>query len=404
MIKYIAYCRKSIDEKNKQVLSIEQQIVELKEFAKRENLEIVEFVTESKTAKIPGREKFAEVLRKIEDGKVSGILSWHPDRLARNSIDGGKIIYLLDTGKLKDLKSPNCWFDNTPQGKFMISIAFSQSKYYVDNLSENVRRGMKHKCRLGIWPLKAPLGYLNEPKLRTIEVDPEKSKVTKKAFRLFAGGYCSFAEISRFLFKHGVTTKSGKPHKVDMVKSMLTNKFYIGIMKYACEYYQGSHKLFISKRLFGKVQKQVEKIEKPRNKGHNFAFTGLARCGECGAAITAEVQTKFYPSTRGKVDYIYYHCTKKIKPCFQKGYLREEKLEQQLRRIVAKAGLHSDWKKYFEMWMNKDEIKDKENAKVELKNLNSKIQEADQKLNRLLDAYLDQVIESKIYKEKKNEL
>ena len=113
MIKYIAYCRRSTDEKDKQVLSIEAQIAELKEFAKRDHLEITEFITEAKTAKMPGREQFALVLNKIEKGEAQGIISWHPDRLARNSIDGGKVIYLLDTGKLIDLKFPSFWFENT---------------------------------------------------------------------------------------------------------------------------------------------------------------------------------------------------------------------------------------------------------------------------------------------------
>src|SRR3989338_6163512 len=116
IMKYIAYCRKSTDEK------------------------------EAQTAKIPGRKVFADLIRKIEEGSVDGIISWNPDRLARNSIDGGKIIYLVDEGKLKDLKFPTHWFDNTPQGKFMLSIAFGQSKYYVDNLSENVKRGLHFKA------------------------------------------------------------------------------------------------------------------------------------------------------------------------------------------------------------------------------------------------------------------
>ncbi|HBB43905.1 MAG TPA: hypothetical protein DCZ83_00720 [Candidatus Yonathbacteria bacterium] len=100
MIKYIAYCRKSTDEKEKQVLSIESQIAELKEFATKEKLQIVCFLTESRTAKTLGRPVFEEVIQKIEKGEANAILSWHPDRLARNSVDGGKIVYLLDTGKL----------------------------------------------------------------------------------------------------------------------------------------------------------------------------------------------------------------------------------------------------------------------------------------------------------------
>jgi len=125
-MKYIGYCRKSTDEPDRQILSIEAQVAELREFAEKENLEIIDFVLESKTAKEPGRLKFQEVLKRIESGEANGIVSWHPDRLARNSVDGGKVIYLLDTGKLLDLKFPSFWFENTPQGKFMLNIPFYQ--------------------------------------------------------------------------------------------------------------------------------------------------------------------------------------------------------------------------------------------------------------------------------------
>src|SRR3990167_6754941 len=403
MNKYIAYCRKSTDEKDKQVLSIEAQIAELKEFAKRDHLEITEFITEAKTAKMPGREQFALVLKKIEKGEAQGIISWHPDRLARNSIDGGKVIYLLDTGKLLDLKFPSFWFENTPQGKFMLSIAFGQSKYYVDNLSENVKRGNRQKLRRGEWPSKAPYGYINNPKTRAVDIDPELSKVVKKAFQLFAEGNKSFTEISNFMFKFGMKREScGKPIKVDQIKRMLSNKFYVGILKYANEYYRSEDKCFISKQLFKEVQKQVEKILRPRQKGHNFAFSGLATCGECGAAITAEQHIKKYKNGNSQT-FIYYRCTKKLKPCNQK-YISESDTEEQVKKIVRDCGLHESWEPYFEKWISEAEQKDKLTAEVEEKQIGGQIQESEIKLNRLLDGYLDQVIEPEIYKQKKNEL
>ena len=138
-MKYFLYARKSTDEPDRQILSIEAQITELKEFAERENLEIKETFVESQTAKIPGRPIFNEMIKRIKSGEAEGILAWHPDRLARNSIDGGQIIYLIDTSKILSLKFPTFWFDPTPQGKFMLNIAFGQSKYYIDNLSENVK-------------------------------------------------------------------------------------------------------------------------------------------------------------------------------------------------------------------------------------------------------------------------
>ena len=137
------YCRKSTDVEDKQVLSIEAQITELREFAKRENLQIVEVFIEKQTAKVPGRPIFNEMLEKIEIGEANGILSWHPDRLARNSVDGGRIIYLLDTGKLQSLKFPQFWFEPTPQGKFMLSIPFYQEvRNYFKGTSANPTQPM----------------------------------------------------------------------------------------------------------------------------------------------------------------------------------------------------------------------------------------------------------------------
>ena len=162
MNNFFIYVRKSTDEPNRQILSIESQVDELKEFAQKEGLKIAKTFIESQTAKEPGRPIFNEMLSEIEKREAEGILAWHPDRLARNSVDGGKIIYLVDTGKIKQLKFPTFWFENTPQGKFMLNIAFGQSKYFVDNLSENTKRGLRQKLRRGEWPGWAPIGYLNK--------------------------------------------------------------------------------------------------------------------------------------------------------------------------------------------------------------------------------------------------
>jgi len=159
--KFFIYTRKSTDTEDRQVRSISDQLAELKELAIKEQIEVIDIFVEKQTAKSPGRPVFNEMLLRIEQGEANGVLAWHPDRLARNSVDGGKIIYLLDTEKLAELKFPTFWCDPTPQGKFMLSIAFSQSKYYVDNLSENIKRGHRNKVKDGIWPQMSPLGYVN---------------------------------------------------------------------------------------------------------------------------------------------------------------------------------------------------------------------------------------------------
>jgi hypothetical protein len=123
---YFLYARKSQESEERQQLSIPAQVDELREFARKENLRLTDVLTEAKTAKDPGRPVFNEMLSRIEGGEAEGILAWHPDRLARNAVDAGKIIHFLDTGKLVSLKFPAFWFENTPQGLFMISIPLYQ--------------------------------------------------------------------------------------------------------------------------------------------------------------------------------------------------------------------------------------------------------------------------------------
>jgi DNA invertase Pin-like site-specific DNA recombinase len=129
--KFFLYARKSTDVEDKQVLSIEAQLTELREYAAREKLLLVEELVEKQSAKIPGRPIFNSMLERIEKEEASGIVSWHPDRLARNSVDGGKLIYLIDTEKIQALKFPQFWFEATPQGKFMLQIPlYSEIRNY----------------------------------------------------------------------------------------------------------------------------------------------------------------------------------------------------------------------------------------------------------------------------------
>jgi len=138
-------------------------------------------------------------------------LAWHPDRLARNSVDGGKIIYLIDINRITSLRFPQFWFEPTPQGKFMLQVAFGQSKYFSDNLVENVKRGIRQKIRRGEWLTLAPFGYVNNLKTRNIEPDKVKSRVIKRAFEEYATGTYTLKSLADFLADHGVVQKKGTP-------------------------------------------------------------------------------------------------------------------------------------------------------------------------------------------------
>ena len=337
--KYFLYALKSTEDEERQVMSIEAQLAELAEYAKRENIEIAETFIESKSAKKPGREVFNEMMGKVQESKEPiGLISWHPDRLARNSVDGDLIIYSIDTGKIVSLRFPTFWFEPTPKGLFMLQVAFGQSKYYSDNLSENVKRGIMQKLRRGEWPGLAPFGYVNNPKTRDIEPDGVKSRCVKKAFAEYAQGKHTLESLSKRLSFWGVVSKTGKPLCKASLQRILTNKAYVGIISHNNETYEGGFPAIVSLADFEAVQKILKRRAKPRKskKRHTFPFVGLLTCGECGGAITAQ-----FAYGHGGT-YRYYRCSKKLGKCSQR-YLREDLLAAQLKERLQNFALPDDW-------------------------------------------------------------
>ena len=394
-MKYIIYARKSTEEDDRQVLSIEAQLVELKEFAAKEKLEIVASFEEAKTAKEPGRTKFAEMLSFIESGKAEGIISWHPDRLARNSVDGGKVIHFVDRGLIRAMKFPTFWFEPTPQGLFMLNIAFGQSKYFVDNLRENVKRGFRQKIRNGVWPDCAPLGYLNNPKTRGIDVDTNKSPKVVKMFELYSTGEHTLKSILIWCRENNLLGNRGNNISVSSLQKILQNVFYIGLMKYKGEIHEATHEPLISKKLFEKCQEVMKnrgRIQEVRK--NEFAFLGFLKCASCGASITAEIQ-------KGNN---YYRCTKKMGVCSEKHYLREEELANQMKSYLQKVSLSSQDTDWVLGELDKDEKEARERSKGFVQNLKTDREQIEKQLEKLLDAYLNEFITSQEYTPRKEKL
>ena len=335
MNRYFIYCRKSSADQDHQVLSIESQRLELDRYAKRENLTIVAVKEEAKSARSPGRPVFNQMLKRIVRGDADGILAWHPDRLARNALDGGQIIHLLDTGKIVNLRFPTYTFENTSQGKFMLAIIFGQSKYQVDALSENIRRGNRTKREKGWLPCCAPIGYLNSRSKtgeKNIVPDQDRFSLIKHLWEfLLSGGYSipqlqEIAEHQLGLCTLKRKRRGGSPLCASGLYRVFSNPFYAGQIAHEGQWYPGKHEPMISVAQFERAQVLLGRPNRARPKTHKFAYTGIIRCGNCQASITAEEKVNRFGSR-----YVYYRCThnKRHIACREKA-VSEVQLETQI--------------------------------------------------------------------------
>lgn len=337
-IKYIAYSRKSTESEDRQVLSLNDQKREVEELEKRENLKIVERFLgdgkgESQSAHKRGRPIFKGVMDNIEAGKANGLLVWHANRLARNASDGGRIITAMDEGWLLEVRTTSGrTYYNTPEDKFFLQLEFGMAKKSSDDNGVAVKRGLKTKVQQGWYPSRAPLGYSNSKNFEEkgqnfIFNDPERFGVVRRMWDMMLTGNYTPPQILKianeewkFRTRKNKKTGGNKPLCRSAIYEIFSNPFYYGWFEYGKpkQLYKGSHKPMITEEEFDRVQKLMGRDGRPRSKQHRFAFTGLMKCGNCGAMITAEEKIK--RQKNGNVHhYVYYHCTKqKDKNCPEK--------------------------------------------------------------------------------------
>ncbi len=341
-VRYCLYARKSSEQDELQALSIDSQINEMTAIAERLNLNVVHIKREAHSAKDSGqRPIFKEMIEEIRRGTYDGILAWAPDRLSRNAGDLGSLVDLMDQKKLIHIQTYGQTFSNSPNEKFLLMILCSQAKLENDNKSINVKRGLKARVEMGLWPCRPPTGYLKSKRTdRKCEsvIDPDRAPVIKQIFEKVGYDGWSGRKVYHWLKNEIDFRTDGNMHlSLGNLYKILETTFYYGRFEYPLgsgQWYNGAHEPIITKELFDLVQSQIKsQTLEPRSQQKEFAFTKIMTCGLCGSGITAD--EKFKHQKNGNVHrYVYYKCTR-IRdsncPC---GFINEEDLIAQLQDLM----------------------------------------------------------------------
>lgn len=391
-MKHIIYCRKSTESEDRQILSIDSQLTEMSRVAERDGVVVDKVFRESMSAKAPGRPVFKEMLNYIESEGSCILYVWKLDRLARNAKDGGELSWFMDRKLIAEIRTFEKVYKNISDDKFFMSLDFGIAKKYVDDLSTNVRRGMRAKLERGGWPYLAPFGYVNDRANKTVLVHEINAPYVVEMFELYAAGSYGVIQLSKVMYDKGLRTRAGYKVQKSVIHRILTNPFYYGLMEKDGKYAPGTHAPLISKKLFDDVQDVLNNKNRGKKQKHNFPHRGFMTCHVCSCALTGAL----------KKGHVYYYCTNGKGNCEQhKKYLRSEIMDG----IIANKifdNLRFDEELVEIMYNAKKEIlgQDKTYTETALANLKKQLLQAKEKQSKLVDSYLAGFVTEDIYNAK----
>ena len=395
---YFQYNRRSMDDDNRQVLSLPAQTTQLNKVTKDNGLYVFETLEESRSAKKPGRVEFNRMLDRIEAGEANGILCWDIDRLYRNPIDEGRVRWLLQNGVIQSVRTPGREYTPRDAGLLM-AVEGGRAVEHILSMSRNLKRTHDEKLKRGQWPGRAIVGFVFDHRIKNVVPHPETAKIVRELFEEFSKGRLGFESGARWLAERGILSKCGTPFSKSQMWQLLTNRLYMGLMKWKGETYEGKFTSIISADLFDKVQKVMKMKSKPRKhrNGHNFPFCGLFRC-TCGAMITAQ-----WAKGHGGV-YRYYRCSRKMTAQCHEPYLREEHLTLQcLDKLRPFALLPAEAKEIVNLIESMAES-ERDTKSQGIHKMTEALLPIEEKLRKLTRHLLDELIDEDSYRVAKEEL
>ena len=392
MTGYIGYIRVSTVKQGTKGVSLQEQRDAILRYAERNQFSISTWLEETETAAKQGRPVFNQALKLLRTGKAKGIILHKLDRGARNLKDWAAIGELSDQGieihfvtESLDLQSRG--------GRLSADIQAVVAADYIRNLREETRKGFYGRLKQGLYPLRAPLGYLDQGKGKAKTIDPAMGPIVRKAFELYATAKFSLETLGDELYRLGLRNRNGGRVTRNGLSTMLNNSFYFGLIQIqkTGESFIGIHESLIAKTLFDRVQAVLTGKINSRTQRHSFRFRRLLTCASCHYSLIGERQ-------KGRV---YYRCHTRHCP---KTSMREDDAETETGKLFRRIQFNDEEKAYCRIKVASMRENWASRREEEIQNLNLKINHVKERLNRLTDVYLDQALDKAMFEERKMSL
>ena len=395
IVRAILYARVSSKEQEQEGFSIPAQLKLLREYAKKQRFEIVEEFVDVETAKQAGRTGFGQMVHFLKESpSVKSLLVEKTDRLYRNfkdyvTIDElGVELHFVKEGEVLSRESRS-------HQKFIHGIRVLMAKNYIDNLSEEVKKGLNEKAEQGEYPSIAPIGYRNNLKTHTIEVHEQEAAAVKRLFELYATGRYSVRKLRELAIEAGLSgRRSGRALSRSEIERILKNTIYYGEFTWKGKRYKGIHRPIITRELYDRVQEAFrDRHSGSKDRSKAFTFSGLLTCARCQCAITAEIK-------KGK--YVYYHCTQYRGKCEQ-PYVREGVIEQQVKAILGGVSIAPERLAWLKEALHRSHADEEAYHNAQIQALNAQQATIQRRLDQAYLDKLDGKISEEFWREKSAE-
>jgi DNA invertase Pin-like site-specific DNA recombinase len=392
MIGYIGYIRVSTAKQGTKGVSLQEQRDAISRYAERNHLTITLWLEEIETAAKRGRAIFNQMLSLLRVRKARGVILHKLDRGARNLKDWADVGELVDVGVEVHFANDNLDLQ-TRGGRLSADIQAVVAADYIRNLREETRKGFYGRLKQGLYPMRAPIGYLDQGKGKPKTVDPIQGPLVLRTYELYGSGRYSLDSLGEELFRLGLRNKNGGRVTRNGLSILLHNPFYVGIMRIikTGESFEGIHQPLIPKSLFDRVQAVLSGKIFRRTTVHEFAFRRLITCGQCDYSLIGERQKGL----------VYYRCHSKS--C-RGTSIRESEVEAEMEKLLNRIQFNDQERAFFRA--NLPDFRKEWAKRNEATISTSKLRagQIKERLHRLTDAYIDGALDRASFEERKASL